>query len=85
MTHLKLNGTSQALARVVPCHLSSCYMTVCAASDAPKYEVEKIANDHAPTGLEHGWEIHTGRFSDGQPNPCPCENHRDRKHWLLSC
>lgn len=85
MTHLQLNGNAQTLARVTPYIVGPCFMSVCAAGDAPKHEVEKVANDHAPTGLEHGWEIHTDRFADGTPNPCPCKYHPERKHWLLSC
>ncbi len=84
--HLQLNGTAQeALPRVAPYSIGSCFMSVCAAGDALKEEIEEAANNRAPTGLSHGWEIHSKKFVSGEPNPCPCTHHPERKHWLLSC
>jgi len=85
MTHLQLNGYAQSIARVTPYSAGPCFMSVCAAGDAGREEIERVANEKAPTGLEHGWEIHTDKFKTGESNPCPCTHHPERKHWLLSC
>jgi len=86
MTHLGLNGTAaQTLPLVAPYSVGPCFMSVCAAGNATKEDIERVANDKAPTGLAHGWEIHSKKFASGEPNPCPCTHHPERKHWLLSC
>jgi len=61
-----------------------CYLSVC-TSIADRAEIERRANADYPTGIGRAWTIHEGPFKGGQPNPCPCNEHSDRKHWLLSC
>jgi hypothetical protein len=64
-----------------------CFSSVCASRDLRIAEIEKIANARYPTGIESRWQFAEDEptFSGGQPNPCPCDRHADRLHWLLSC
>lgn len=58
-------------------------MSVC--TDDTDEEMLAFVNAEHPTGLEHGWEIASEGFRNGQPNPSPCELEPGRRHVLLHC
>jgi hypothetical protein len=63
-----------------------CHASVCAPASLPVDDVLAAVNARWPTGLDHGWVIATAEtFSDGLPNPCPCEQTTGRVHRLLEC
>ena len=62
-----------------------CYCSVCTDLIDPA-EVAAETNRQNPTGLDRGWSISDDpTFANGQPNPCPCNHHEGRQHFLLSC
>lgn len=61
-----------------------CCCSVCTDLTSEK-EIEKKVNIQNPTGIESQWTISPDKFKDGHSNPCPCETHKDRKHYLLIC
>lgn len=62
------------------------HCSVCALAKLPIEDVLQHVNLRNPTGLDHGWVLDDkGIFADGAPNPCVCNTHIDRKHYLLSC
>lgn len=62
---------------------------LCAASvctNLPADEVAAEMNRQHPTGIASKWELSKDpTFRTGQPNPNPCEDRRDCKHYLLCC
>jgi hypothetical protein len=65
---------------------SVCYMSVCVIAAMETYQIEAMANQANPTGLDHEWAIANEPFRSGEPNPCKCNNDpANRKHYLLSC
>jgi hypothetical protein len=72
--------------RVVAYGIGFVHTSVCAVADATPDEIRGAANRASPTGLDHGWEISEDKeFATGEPNPCPCNEHEGRQHWLLVC
>jgi hypothetical protein len=63
----------------------ACYCSVC-TSLADINEIIKKVNKLNPTGLKLGWELSKEKtFRQGQSNPCQCEKHPNRKHYLFNC
>lgn len=63
-----------------------CYCSVCAQKDVPIDKVVARTNVLHPTGLSHGWELdEKGEVADETPMPSPCNQDKDRTHYLLSC
>lgn len=60
------------------------FLSVCTPITDPA-EIERRANAEHPTGISRPWKIHPQPFKCGKPNPCACDEHPNRKHWLLSC
>lgn len=52
-------------------------MAVCGPADASDEDVLRFADDHMPTGLDHGWQV------DGEQHACGV--HPGKRHWVLSC
>lgn len=62
-----------------------CSMSVCTSLKSRK-KIEELANLYNPTGISSRWEISKDRtFHTGQSNPCPCEQRKGYKHYLLNC
>ena len=82
-----MSETTTELPKVLIMAWGLCEISVCAANDATKEEIERHANRENPTGISSRWEISDDEtFSGGEPNPCPCQDHpEERKHWLLDC
>ncbi len=59
-------------------------LQVCTDSD-DRAAIEAFASREHPTGLDHGWRIPSYPLPSGDPNPVQCDDHPDRKHWLLTC
>ena len=59
-----------------------CFASVC--SNLPQAEVERRMYAW-PTGVAQRWKLYEGGFRTGQTNPCQCNEHPDRKHYLFSC
>jgi hypothetical protein len=62
-----------------------CYLSACVRETVGVDEMEELINGKEPTGLDSKWRIAEEDFEDGTPNPAPCPDMADRKHWLLSC
>jgi len=62
-----------------------CSMSACVKKGLNKAEIERQANTYHPTGISSRWEITSDDFADGTPNPCPCDTHSEREHYLLHC
>jgi len=63
-----------------------CHMSVCAAAELKRKQVERAVNAESPTGISHPWRITEKFFIDGKSNPCPCNvDSKTRRHWLLTC
>ena len=62
-------------------------LSVCADGNMTAKEVEEEANLLHPTGIHSRWSIaQEGKFADGTPMPCPCNQEpEERCHWLLHC
>jgi len=59
------------------------YVSVC-SDEGPEAAVE-WANRLHPTGITP-WHLSTNEtFSDGEPNPCPCDLEQTFTHYLLNC
>ena len=62
------------------------HCSVCVPKDATREEIENYVNAQHPTGIELRWQISSdAKFSGGQPNPCPCNDHEERLHYLMVC
>ena len=61
-----------------------CYCSVC-TDLVDRSEVEAETNRVNPTGLDRPWRIADEPFATGENNPCPCNHHEGRRHFLLSC
>lgn len=52
-------------------------------------EYNNLTKDDAnhPTGISSKWSISKDKtFHSGEPNPCPCDQHPDKRlHYLLTC
>lgn len=60
------------------------HLSVC--SDLPPNATIDSVNASHPTGLDWGWHFDEApTFSDGSPNPCPCDVNPAMTHYLLSC
>lgn len=65
-----------------------CYCSVCVPKDMPRKIIATLANVVNPTGLEKSkWTISRKKtFRDKvNPNPCVCNQSKDRLHYLLVC
>lgn len=59
-------------------------MSVCAPGSMTIEEVIADCELQRPCGTERGWTMSKDtHFASGQPNPCPCNKHEGRQHWLL--
>ena len=59
-----------------------CYMNVCAEADVTDKEILEFCNKDNPSGTTLGW-THVTRLGEGKP--VTCEDHKDRKHFLVRC
>jgi hypothetical protein len=60
------------------------YMSVCTSLSPEEATIR--ANKDNPTEIDSQWRIHTGEFRNGEPNPCPCNDHPEtHKHYLFVC
>jgi len=61
-------------------------MSVCAKKNLTPKFIEKEVNRMSPTGISTDWVMSKDKkFKSGHPNPCQCEEHTNRKHYLLNC
>ncbi len=52
-------------------------------SDRPQADVEAWMGQRI-SGTTGGWMFSENEtFKTGEPNPCPCETHPDRRHYLF--
>ena len=59
--------------------------SVCTSIRDPEAVAETMNLNH-PTGIESDWAVSEDpTFKGGAPNPCQCEDHPGRLHWLLNC
>jgi hypothetical protein len=60
------------------------HASVC--SELSPEETETRMNAEHPTGIASDWTISEETFSDGTPNPAPCNLKPDtHKHYLMVC
>lgn len=77
---------STATERATAYRVGLCHASVCAPKDMPIETVEMQVNADHPTGIDSRWQLdEADHFASGETNPCPCEQDRERQHWLLSC
>lgn len=63
-----------------------CCCSVCAPKSMSAAAVVAAVNRISPTGIESSWSKSKDQtFQTGEPNPCPCKDEQDRRHWLLNC
>lgn len=63
-----------------------CNASVCAASGLSLEEILRRVNGIHPSGTAHGWaKSPSETFATGQSNPCACQDHPGRIHFLLEC
>lgn len=61
-------------------------MIVCAPKRYTPEDVERAANLLNPAGTTLGWRIaDQAEFHDDTTNPCDCDEHAERQHWVLWC
>jgi hypothetical protein len=64
-------------------------VVACAVKDATKEEIERHVNSVIPTGISSKWgiaeEVYQGKDKPATKNPCPCDDHADRLHYVLYC
>jgi hypothetical protein len=61
-----------------------CYASVC--SSLPTGEIAARLNVSHPTGVSSLWGLSTDKkFASGEPNPCPCPDYPQNRHYLFSC
>jgi hypothetical protein len=65
-----------------PYTVGLCYASVC-SSLSPEETIERLNLEH-PTGIAP-WTLAEEPFRTGEPNPCPCPDHSNAKHYLLVC
>ena len=59
-------------------------MSVCAPNDMTLEEILDDCEAQRPSGTDAGWhKSKDTHFATGAPNPCPCNKHEGRQHWLL--
>lgn len=79
-------ASDAAATDVIAYGVGICHASVCAPASLSVDDVLDAVNARWPTGLAHGWMTDTAEtFSDGLPNPCPCEQAEGRVHRLLEC
>ena len=61
------------------------FISVCVPREMTREKIELKVNLINPTGIESKWKISIEKFSNGDNNPCICNNHIERLHYLLSC
>lgn len=59
-----------------------CYMQVCAHKKATTKQILDVCNRENASGTRGGWS-EVIRKGDGKP--VQCEDHADRKHYLIAC
>lgn len=57
------------------------YASVC--SCLSQEETERFMTNQT-CGTSKGWTLTDEGFSDGKPNPCPCNTDHKRKHYLFA-
>jgi len=63
-----------------------CYMQVCAEEDATDEEILEVANRDNPSGTTNGWsKVARENHENENARPVKCEDHPDRKHFILIC
>ena len=62
------------------------YVSICTNIEG-KSRIAEILNHKHPTGIQSQWDFSTDpTFSDGEPNPSPCnKGSPDNIHYLMSC
>ncbi len=61
-------------------------MSICVKKDLTISHIEKEVNKMSPSGISSTWKISNDKtFKGGEPNPCVCEEHGNRLHYLLNC
>lgn len=63
------------------------YASVCVPRGMQREVIERMANTKHPTGISSRWQISRDPTfaTTGLPNPCTCETHANRMHYLLVC
>lgn len=74
---------AEPMADVVAYSVGLCFASVCTALSAA--ETTAYMHEHHPTGISSQWDISDEPFRTGEPNPCPCEDDKSRKHYLFVC
>lgn len=60
--------------------------SVCAPEDMPPEQVTEELNRLYPTGISSRWRLDSApAFKGGEPNPGPCEQRKQRTHYLFHC
>lgn len=60
------------------------WVTVCAPADMPVQEVIHRVSILRSSKSPAGWKyFDDDTFKDGKANPCSCNKHQGRQHWLL--
>ena len=74
----------ETLARVIVTKpfVGICHMQVCAVADATDLEILAVSNRENPAGTSMGWAnvVRSGDYA-----PVTCEQHPERKHFLVAC
>lgn len=66
------------------CCASACVPTGMAQEDVEDAVTKYI--DDAAGSEGPPWKIsEDSHFATGETNPCPCNQHAERTHWLLTC
>ena len=74
------------MADVVVYAIGICHLSACIKNGVSKECAVDFINTAHPTGLSSGWSVSTDTlFVSGVPNPCPCEDHPNRRHFLFCC
>jgi len=61
-------------------------MSICVIDKMPKEEALEYIRRAHPSGTRNNWQFCSDKeFAAGLPNPCPCEKHEGRTHYLLEC
>ena len=61
-------------------------MQVCAKANATDKEILEVCNTQNPSGTSNGWsEVIRDDKEHPNSNPVQCEQHPDRKHFIILC
>jgi hypothetical protein len=61
-------------------------MQVCAVSDATDEEILEVGNRENPSGTRNGWCRVAREYDENEKiRPVNCDDHKDRKHYILIC